>query len=133
MRNNPIKFDAKADFIRSLLQKSGAAGIIYSNSGGKDSALVGILCKAACENPLGLITPCGSKRNYGQDLEDGLTVAKQYQTEPRTLDLTPLKDAADHCGHRTCSIGPHKWGDCAYDCKTTIEPSARKRRSKLIF
>ena len=93
MRNYSYEFDARVDFIRSLLAKSGAAGIVYGNSGGKDSALVGILCKAACENTLGIIMPCGSNRNYGQDLEDGLTVAKQYQIETRTLDLTPLKNA----------------------------------------
>nr|WP_317325660.1 NAD(+) synthase [uncultured Flavonifractor sp.] len=94
MRNYQHEFDARVDFIRSLLTKSGAAGIVYGNSGGKDSALVGILCKAACKNTLGIIMPCGSKRNYGQDLEDGLTVARQYQIETRTLDLTPLKNVA---------------------------------------
>lgn len=50
MRNYQYEFDARVDFIRSLLSKSGAAGIVYGNSGGKDSALVGILCKAACED-----------------------------------------------------------------------------------
>lgn len=33
------------------MKKSGAAGIVYGNSGGKDSALVGILCKTACYTP----------------------------------------------------------------------------------
>ena len=43
---------------------------------------------------LGLLMPCCSSRNYGQDLEDGLTVAGQYQIETRTLDLAPLKNVA---------------------------------------
>ena len=57
-------------FIQELLHKSGAKGIIYGNSGGKDSALVGILCRKATENVLGVIMPCQSKRNFGEDMED---------------------------------------------------------------
>ncbi|MBE6884170.1 MAG: hypothetical protein E7487_06155 [Ruminococcaceae bacterium] len=35
--------------------ESGAKGITYGNSGGKDSALAGILCKAPCEYPKTLV------------------------------------------------------------------------------
>ena len=55
---------------------------------------MGILCKAACDNTIGIIMPCASKRNYNQDAEDGLTVAKQYQIETRTIDLTPVRESA---------------------------------------
>lgn len=79
---------------RQLLAESGAAGIVYGNSGGKDSALVGILCKAACENTVGLLLPCTSKRNYAEDRADAETVAAQYRIETRTVDLTPVKAAA---------------------------------------
>ena len=75
-----------------LLQESGARGIVYGNSGGKDCSLVGILCKAACANTLGVIMPCSSKRNFGMDTEDGLTVARQYGIETRTVDLTAMKE-----------------------------------------
>ncbi|MBQ3556736.1 MAG: NAD(+) synthase [Oscillospiraceae bacterium] len=94
MRDYQKEFENRVSFIRSVLAESGADGIIYGNSGGKDSALVGILCKAACDNTIGILMPCASKRNYHQDSEDGLTVAKQYQIETRTIDLTPVREIA---------------------------------------
>ena len=50
MRNYEKELEQRVLFIRTLIEKSGAKGIIFGNSGGKDSALVGILCKKACEN-----------------------------------------------------------------------------------
>ncbi len=94
MRDYKGEFDRRVEFIKNILNKSGADGIVYGNSGGKDSALVGILCKAACDNTIGIIMPCASKRNYNQDTEDGLTVAKQYHIETRTVDLTPVRESA---------------------------------------
>ena len=94
MRDYQKEFENRVSFIRGLLAESGADGIVYGNSGGKDSALVGILCKAACNNTIGIIMPCASKRNYNQDAEDGLTVAKQYRIETRTVDLTPVREIA---------------------------------------
>ena len=94
MRDYNDEFDRRVEFIKNILNKSGADGIVYGNSGGKDSALVGILCKAACDNTIGIIMPCASKRNYNQDTEDGLTVAKQYHIETRTVDLTPVRESA---------------------------------------
>ena len=94
MRDYEKEFTDRVAFIRQLLAESGAAGIVYGNSGGKDSALVGILCKAACENTVGLLLPCTSKRNYAEDRADAETVAAQYSIETRTVDLTPVKAAA---------------------------------------
>ena len=65
---------------------------VYGNSGGKDSALVGILCKAACDNTVGIMMPCASKRNFGEDMSDGLAVAEQFNIETRTVDLTAEKE-----------------------------------------
>lgn len=93
-RNYKEEFDARVEFIRHTLEESGAAGIVFGNSGGKDSALVGILCKAACNDTVGVIMPCASMRNYGMDTEDGKTVAYQYHIETRTVDLTLVRDAA---------------------------------------
>jgi len=92
MRDYQQEYENRVAFIRNILQESGAKGIIFGNSGGKDSALVGILCKAACENTVGLILPCSSKRNYNEDAEDAMAVADQYGIETRTVDLTPIKD-----------------------------------------
>ena len=93
MRNYREEFDARVAFIRRLLEESGAKGIVYGNSGGKDSALVGILCKAACPDTVGIIMPCASQRNYGSDAADALEAARQFGIETRTVDLTPVRQA----------------------------------------
>ena len=93
MRNYKIEFENRVAFIKSVLCESGLKGIVYGNSGGKDSALVGILCKAACDNTVGIILPCTSKRNYDEDTADAKEVAARYNIEIRTVDLTPVKEA----------------------------------------
>ena len=94
MRDYEKEFYDRVKFIREVLAESGASGIVYGNSGGKDSALVGVLCKAACENTTGILMPCGSKRNYESDTRDALAVAEQYHIQTRTVDLTPVREAA---------------------------------------
>ena len=91
-RNWSDEYTRRVEWIRALLSKSGAEGIVYGNSGGKDSALVGILCKAACDNTVGLIMPCSSRRNFHLDMEDGLAVAAQYGIETRVTDLTAVRE-----------------------------------------
>ena len=93
MRDYKAEFENRVEFIKSVLADSGAKGIVYGNSGGKDSALVGILCKAACENTVGIIMPCSTKRNYDEDAVDAKEVAQKYGIETRTVDLTPVKEA----------------------------------------
>ena len=93
MRDYKAEFENRVEFIKSVLADSGAKGVVYGNSGGKDSALVGILCKAACENTVGIIMPCSTKRNYDEDAVDAKEVAQQYSIETRTVDLTPVKEA----------------------------------------
>ena len=93
MRNYKIEFENRVAFIKSVLCGSGLKGIVYGNSGGKDSALVGILCKAACDNTVGIILPCTSRRNYDEDTADAKEVAARYNIETRTVDLTPVKEA----------------------------------------
>jgi NAD+ synthase len=94
MRDYQKEFDSRVAFIRDIVAKSGAKGIVYGNSGGKDSALVGILCKAACDNTVGILMPCSSARNFGIDLDDGKEVAQQYNIETRLVDLTPVREQA---------------------------------------
>ena len=62
MRDYKAEFEKRVEFIRARLAEAHCAGIVYGNSGGKDSALVGILCKAACDNTVGIIMPCASRR-----------------------------------------------------------------------
>ena len=93
MRDYKVEFEKRVNFIKSVLCESGLKGIVYGNSGGKDSALVGILCKAACDNTVGIILPCTSKRNYDEDTADAKEVAEKYNIKTRTVDLTPVKEA----------------------------------------
>lgn len=93
MRNYQAEFEGRVAFIRGQLESSGARGIVFGNSGGKDSALVGILCKAACADTVGLLMPCASRRNYGPDADDGRALAEQYGIETRLVDLTPVRQA----------------------------------------
>ena len=92
MRDYQEEFDRRTAYIRSFVAESGANGIVYGNSGGKDSALTGILCKAACDNTLGIIMPCGFGRNYTLDADDARKVAEQYSIETRTVDLSAVRE-----------------------------------------
>ncbi len=93
MRDYKTEFENRVAFIRRKIDEAHADGIIYGNSGGKDCTLVGILCKAACDNTVGLIMPCASSRNFGIDRDDALTVAGRYGIETRTIDLTAVRAA----------------------------------------
>ena len=90
-RDYKAEFEKRTEFIREILKESGAKGIIYGNSGGKDCSLVGILCKAACEDTVSVIMPCESKRNYGEDKNDALAVSEKFNIETRAVDLTETK------------------------------------------
>ena len=93
MRDYQKEFENRVAFIRQMLAESHASGIVFGNSGGKDSALVGILCKAACDNTVGIIMPCASARNFGMDADDGNALAEQFHIETRTVDLTAVREA----------------------------------------
>jgi len=93
MRDYNAETTKRVEFIKNTLSAARADGIVYGNSGGKDSALVGILCKMAADNTLGIIMPCGSKRNYESDKKDAETVAAQFNIAVRTIDLAPASDA----------------------------------------
>ncbi|MCD7768627.1 MAG: NAD(+) synthase [Oscillospiraceae bacterium] len=94
MRDYEKEFESRVSFVKELLAKSGAKGIVYGNSGGKDSALVGIICKAACDNTVGILMPCVSQRNFSIDLADGREVAEKFNIETRMVDLTTLREQA---------------------------------------
>ena len=114
MNDYRIETEKRVEFIRGVLEGSGARGIVFGNSGGKDSALVGILCKLACEDTLGVIMPCGSKRNYTEDTDDAVSVAEQFGIVNRTVDLAKtygeiiaaITNATDISGAALTNIAP---------------------------
>lgn len=91
MRNYEEELEKRVEFIRCVLQNSGAKGIVFGNSGGKDSALVGILCKKACDNVLSVIMPCQSTRNFGEDKDDATKLAEQFGIDSITVNLSNVK------------------------------------------
>jgi NAD+ synthase len=92
MRDYNLEIQQRVDFIKDVLNSSGSTGIVFGNSGGKDSALVGILCKMACDNTLSVSMPCSSKRNFNEDLHDANAIATQFSIETKNIDLTALKE-----------------------------------------
>ena len=70
MRDYKKELELRVEFIKETPKEAHASGIGVGNSGGKDCALVCILCKKACDNVLSVIMPCTSKRNYNEDMED---------------------------------------------------------------
>ena len=93
MRDWALEKESRVAFIRQVLDEARAEGIVYGNSGGKDCTLVGILCRAACASVLGVIMPCGSKRNYGEDMDDARSAAGQYQIDTIVVDLSAAREA----------------------------------------
>ena len=93
MRDYQKEFDARVAFIRRLVEEAHVRGIVFGNSGGKDCALVGILCKAACDDTVGVLMPCASSRNFGRDTDDALAVSAQFGIEARRIDLTAARQA----------------------------------------
>jgi NAD+ synthase len=92
MRDYKKELTLRAAFIRETVEAAGAAGIVFGNSGGKDSALAGILCKAACPDTVGVILPCGSARNFGEDKSHAEILAEQFGIQTRFADLTAARD-----------------------------------------
>lgn len=88
-----LEVKKRINFIQETLKEAHASGIVFGNSGGKDSALVGVLCKLACENTLGVIMPCHSKRGYKEDRDDALALAEQFNIECVTIDLTETRQS----------------------------------------
>ena len=93
MRDWQKETEQRVAWIKNIVSQSHAKGIIFGNSGGKDSALVGILCKMACENTLGIIMPCQSNRNYTIDKVDGENLAQKFGIDCELVDITPVKEA----------------------------------------
>ena len=83
----------RVKWIKDILESTGARGIIYGNSGGKDCTLVGALCRMATENVLGVIMPCQSSANYGSDRTDAIAAGERFGIRQIEVDLTAVKEA----------------------------------------
>lgn len=107
MRNYEEELKLRVEFIKNAVKNAHANGVIFGNSGGKDSALVGILAKYACgNNVLGVIMPCQSKQNYGQDKTDADAVAQQFGIENVIVDVSNAKEALYGEISKVCDVIP---------------------------
>ena len=95
MRKYAQELESRVAFLRQALADSGASGFVFNNSGGKDCALTGILCKKACGNTVGLCLPCHARRNFGEDLQDALALSERFGIEARQVDLTQARAALE--------------------------------------
>ncbi len=93
MRDYKLETEKRVAFIKEKMAEAHASGLVFGNSGGKYSALVGILCKKATENVLGVAMPCHSKRNYGEDMDDANSLSKSFCIDMITVDLTETRTA----------------------------------------
>lgn len=109
MRNYELEAKERVAFIKKQVEDAKVDGIVYGNSGGKDSMLVGILCKMACDDTVGVIMPCGSNRNYNEDLNDAKAVAEQFGISTRVIDLSGVKTAL--LGELTPQVSLNKPGE----------------------
>lgn len=91
MRDYSSELFKRIEYVKAVLKDAKATGIVFGNSGGKDCALAGIICKLACDNTVALIMPCGSKVNLTTDKDDALKLCEQFEIAHRVLDLTDIK------------------------------------------
>ncbi|NLL56199.1 MAG: NAD(+) synthase [Clostridiales bacterium] len=83
----------KVNWIKKVLKEANANGVVLGMSGGKDSALVGILAKMATDNVTGIIMPCQAKRNFYEDREHAILLNDKYGIKTLEVDLTSIKEA----------------------------------------
>lgn len=132
MRDYAMETQQRVDFIRKTLDSAGARGLVFGNSGGKDSALVGILCKMACSDTVGLIMPCGSKRNFTEDRMDAEVLARQFDLTCRVIDLTPVRDLLVRQTERTGSVSQSALSNIAPRLRMTTLYTVAASENRLV-
>ena len=91
--NYEAEVTGRVEWIKAILKKTGAKGVILGNSGGKDCTLVEILCRKATPNVLSVVMPCESSQNYGSDREHAYLIAKTFDIPTIEVDITKAKQA----------------------------------------
>lgn len=92
MRNYKEELQKRVEYVQNALKNANAKGIVFGNSGGKDCALVGIICRKATENVTGVMIPCGIPRHYGQDANDANELTDSFDIKSLTVDIKDIFD-----------------------------------------
>jgi NAD+ synthase len=81
-------------FIKEYVFNCQVKGVVLGLSGGIDSAVTAVLCSKALgkENVLALILPEEETKNQ-KDLDDAQTIAKQFNIETQTVDITRVLES----------------------------------------
>lgn len=132
MRDWKREFESRVRFVKSCLADANVKAVVYGNSGGKDCCLVSVICKAACANTLGVIMPCGSKRNYTSDMEDALLIAKQFDIEQITVDLTAAREKIMENIEKSVAIVPAAAANIAPRLRMTTLYTVAQSKGALV-
>lgn len=131
-RNYKEELINRTEFISETVKKAGADGIVFGNSGGKDSALVGILCKKACKNTVGFIMPCETKRNFSEDKADALLVSKKYGIQTLEADISRVKRDLVNSFSNEFSLSDQALMNIAPRIRMTLLYSAAQSRNSIV-
>ncbi len=104
MKNFKLETEKRVKFIKELVENSKANGIVLGCSGGKDSALVAILCKMACDNTVGITLPCNVSQNFNQDMEDSKLLCEKFNIELKNVDLSAVKNEMVKAVSQVCDM-----------------------------
>lgn len=132
MRDWKAEFDKRVQFVKNCLEDAHSHAVVYGNSGGKDCCVVSVICKAACEDTLGIIMPCASKRNYTSDMEDALLVAKQFDIPQITVDLTAAREKITENIEKSAVIIPAAAANIAPRLRMTTLYTVAQSRGALV-
>ena len=92
-RDYAKEFTTRVAWIKQVLADAGMNAVVFGSSGGKDASLVGILCKAAAADTLGVMMPCDTTVNYGTDLDHAKLLQEHSGIEHIEVSLTATKMA----------------------------------------
>ena len=123
--------EKRAEFIRGFLKSSGAEGIVFGNSGGKDSALVGILSKLACANTVGIFMP-NSQSLVDSDFEDAKSLSEKFGIELRTVDITAAIGSILHCTSQCCEVSENAERNIAPRVRMTVLYTIAASENRIV-
>lgn len=132
MRDYARETEERVAFIRDVMARAHAKALVFANSGGKDCALVGILCKMACEDTLSIMMPCHSKRNYGEDMADAVALCERFQIAHITVDLTATREAMLSAIGLSQAVTTEAASNIAPRLRMTVDYAVAQSRGALV-